>query len=128
MIIRNIAYPYGLAMGTRGKVVGVVYGNGGIGTFPEAIIVHVPEYCGPAFYAHEPKWVPIIPVTVWKDGTRNFRTLFPLVAGYALTIYKSQGLIKKEGVVTNLVGSRNFRPAANHGLGFDAFTRSQNFT
>ena len=51
------AYLYGLAIGTRGKVVGEIYGWGGIGSFPEAIVVDVPEYCGPEFYLGQPTWV-----------------------------------------------------------------------
>ena len=62
-----------------------------------------------------------------KDGTRYSRTQFPLVAGYAITVNKSQGLTIKEGVVIHLVGSRNFRPASKHGLAFVAFTRSESF-
>ena len=123
----NIAYLYGLANGTRGKLVAVIYGPEGIGTFPEALIVEVPEYCGPAFYADEPKWVPILPKTSLKEGTRYLRTQFPVVAGFALTVNKAQGLTIKEGVVIHLVGSKNFRPAAKHGLSFVAFTRSENF-
>ena len=52
---------------------------------------------------------------------------FPLVAGYAVTANKMQGLIVKEGVVIHLVGSKRFRPASKHGLPFVAFTRSENF-
>ena len=55
MLTRNVAYLYGLANGTRGKFIGVVYGPGGVGTFPEAIVVEVPDYCGPSFYPDEPK-------------------------------------------------------------------------
>ena len=44
MLTRNVAYRYGLANGTRGKLVGVVYGPGGVGTFPEAIVVEIPDY------------------------------------------------------------------------------------
>ena len=68
MLTRNVAYLHGLANGTRGKLVGIVYGPGGIGTFPEAIVVEIPDYCGPAFYPDEPKWVPILPMTSVKEG------------------------------------------------------------
>ena len=127
MLTRNVAYLYGLANGTRGKLVGVVYGPGGVGTFPEAVVVEVPEYCGPEFYAGEPKWVPLLPLFSMKEGTRMTRTQFPVVAGFALTVNKAQGLTIKEGVVIHLVGGKRFRPAAKHGLPFVAWTRSESF-
>ena len=68
MLTRNVAYLYGLANGTRGKLVGVVYGPGGVGTFPEAVVVEVPEYCGPEFYAGEPKWVPHVAIVQHGGG------------------------------------------------------------
>ena len=55
------------------------------------------------------------------------RTQFPVVAGFALTVNKAQGLTIKEGVVVHLNGSKNFRPASKHGLPFVAFTRSESF-
>ncbi len=55
------------------------------------------------------------------------RTQFPVVAGFALTVNKAQGLTIKEGVVIHLVGSRRFRPASKHGLPFVAFARSESF-
>ena len=127
VITKNIAYRYGVANGTRGTVVGVVYDAGGVGTFPEAIIVEVPDYCGPSFYADEPTWVPILPMTVYKKDTRKSRTQFPLVAGFALTIQSARGLTIKEGVVIHLGGDRRSRPASQHGVPFVAFTRSENF-
>ena len=55
------------------------------------------------------------------------RTQFPVVAGYALTVNKAQGLTIKEGIVVHLKGSRRFRPASKHGLPFVACTRSESF-
>jgi hypothetical protein len=127
MITRNVAYLYGLANGTRGTLVGVVYGPGGVNTLPEALVVEVPEYCGPVFYPGEPKWVPVLPLTSMKEGTRMSRMQFPVVAGFALTVNKAQGLTIKEGVVIHLVGGKRFRPAAKHGLPFVAWTRSESF-
>ena len=87
MITRNIAYKYGLANGTRGKLVGVVYGSGSpVGTFPEALVVEIQEYCGPAFFPTMPKWVPILPKVSVKEGTRPTREQFPVVAGYARSL------------------------------------------
>ena len=133
MVNRNIAYLYGLANGTRGTMVGVVYESGATmeankpAPFPEAIIVDIPDYKGPAFYLAQPSWVPILPMTSRKEKTRLTRTQFPLVAGFALNINKAQGLTMKEGVVIHLEGSRRFRPASKHGLAFVAFTRSESF-
>ena len=129
MLTRNVAYRYGLANGSRGQLVGIVYGAGGIGTFPEAVIVDMPSYegRGPALYPGQPTWVPILPMTSRKEGTKMTRTQFPLVAGFALTVNKAQGLTMPEGVVINLAGSARFRPAAKHGLPFVAFTRSESF-
>ena len=55
------------------------------------------------------------------------RMQFPIVAGFALTVNKAQGLTTKEGDVINLRGSARFRPASKHGFPFVAFTRSESF-
>ena len=129
MITRNIAYKYGLANGTRGKLIGVVYPRGApVGVFPQALIVEVPEYCGPTFYPNQTKWVPILPKVSIKEGTRMSREQFPLVAGYALTVNKAQGLTIKEGVIINLRSGAGFKAASKHGLPFVAFTRSESFS
>ena len=127
MLCRNIAYLFGLANGTRGTLVGVVYGSAGVGSFPEALIVDFPSYNGPRFYSGEPTWVPVLPMVAFKEGTRLTRKQFPVVAGFALTVNKAQGLTLTEGVVIHLTASKRFRPASKHGLPFVAFTRSENF-
>ena len=79
--------------GSRGKLVGVVYPpNAEAGAFPEAVVGDFPEYCGPQFYAGEPTWVPVLPCTAVKEGTRMTRTQFPIVAGFALTVNKAHGV------------------------------------
>ncbi len=55
------------------------------------------------------------------------RTQFPVVAGFALTVNKAQGLTIKEGVVFHFVGARRFRPASKHGFPSVAFTRSESY-
>ena len=126
MITRNVAYLHGLANGTRGTLVGVVYPRGSkMGCFPEAVIVSIPEYRGPMFYLGEPTWVPILAMSDFQ-GSQS-RTQFPIVAGFAMTINKSQGLTIKEGAVINLQGTVRFRPASLHGLPFVALTRSESF-
>ena len=81
----------------------------------------------PAFYPSEPKWVPILPKVSVKEGTRQTREQFPVVAGYALTVNKAQGITLKEGVVINLNSGKRFKAASKHGLPFVAFTRSESF-
>ena len=66
-----------------------------------------------------------MPITAIKDGTRMMRIQFPVVAGFALTVNKAQGLTVKEAVVIHLVGGKRFRPASKHGLPFVALTRSE---
>ena len=61
-----------------------------------------------------------------KDKSKMSRTQFPLVAGFALTVNKAQGLTVKEGVVIHLVGgSRKFKPASKHGLPFVVLPATQ---
>ena len=66
-------------------------------------------------------------MTAMNEGTRMTRTQFPVVAGFALTVNKAQGLIIKEGLVLHFVGTRRFRPVSKHGLAFVGFTRSESF-
>ena len=94
---------------------------------PEAIVVNIPDYKGPCFYPGEPTWVPLLPMLSVKEGTRMTREQFPIVAGFALTVNKAQGLTVKEGVVINLAGGPKYRPAAKHGLPYVAWTRSESF-
>jgi len=128
MLTKNVAHLLGRANGSRGRFVGAVYAaSARVGDFPEALVVEVPEYCGPPFYKGSPKWVPILPSSCTKEGTRMTRTQFPVVAGFALTVNKAQGLTTKEGVVIHLNGSKNYRPASKHGLPFVALTRCESF-
>ena len=62
-LTRVVAYLDGLANGTRGEVVGVIYGQGGTGSSPESIVVDVPEYCGPMIYPGQTPRVPQLPMT-----------------------------------------------------------------
>ncbi len=84
VLSKNIAYLYGLANGTRGTFVGAVYGPGGIGTMPEALVVELPEYTGPPFYPEEPKWVPILQSEAGDDGELPARDLRSLSVSFAL--------------------------------------------
>ncbi len=43
VLTRNVAYKFGFANGTRGDFIGAVYGAGGVGTFPDALIGEFPD-------------------------------------------------------------------------------------
>ena len=44
-----------------------------------------------------------------KEGTLQTREQFPVVTGYALTVYKAQGVTLKEGVVINFTSRKRMR-------------------
>jgi len=50
-----------------------------------------------------------------------------VVAGFATTVDKAQGLTVKDGMAIHPNGSKRYRPALKHGLPFVAFTRSESF-
>ena len=86
VLTRNVAYLYGLANGTGGKVVGVVSSaDAAPGSFPEAIVVDFPDYNGPPIYDSRPTWVPVLPKLTYKENTRLWREQFPLTLGFAMT-------------------------------------------
>ena len=95
IITCNVAYHHGFVNGTRGILVGFVYPERApLASLPLVIV------CGPVFYHGQPTWVPISPTTEWHWN--QSRTQFPIVAGFAMTVNKCQGLTIKEGVVINL--------------------------
>ena len=50
MSIKSVAYLFGLADGSQGRFVGAVYAaSARVVDFPEALVVELPEYCGPPF-------------------------------------------------------------------------------
>ncbi len=127
-LTQNRAPRFGLASGSRGRFVGAVYAaSARVGDFPEALVLEVPEYCGPPFYKGSPKWVPILPCSCTKEGTRITRTQFPVVAGFALTVNKAPGVTIEEGQMIHLNGSENSRPASTGGMPYVALSRSGSF-
>jgi len=71
MLTKNVAYRSELANGARGHFVGAVYAaSARVGVFPEALVVEIADYRGPTFYKGRPKWVPILPSSRTKEGTR----------------------------------------------------------
>ena len=114
------------ANGTHVTLIGVVYGERSkAGDFPEVCVVELPDLRGPPLYPDHPTWELVLPITCCKGVTEFTRRQLPLVAGFAFTLNKAQGLTIKEGVVAHLVGGERFLPASKHGLPFVAWTRSE---
>lgn len=110
MITSNIAYQLGLATGTHGRVVRVIYEPGeAVGSFRAAVVVHVPGYSGTPFYASEPKRVPIVPKLSVKQGSNISRCQIPLLPCYTITQHKSSGLTFKEVCALKLHNNKRFK-------------------
>ena len=101
MLIRNVAYLYGLANGSRGKVVGVVYGSNGVGSLT-GDRRRLPRLLWSGFLPRRAEMGADFTHVLMKDGTRMTREQFPLSGGYALTVNKAQGLTIKEGFAIHL--------------------------
>ena len=69
---------------------------------PEMVVVDFPEYAGPAFYdqASRKTWVPIRVQTRTAEGASGAsRSQFPLILGWALTVWKAQGMTLRRAIV-----------------------------
>ena len=94
----NLGTPLGLVNGTRGVLREVWYTpeqvqSGALaGRLPECIIVEIPAFTGPAFFADAARrhWVPVQPHDSYDDG-KGVRRQLPVIAASALTVHKSQG-------------------------------------
>jgi ATP-dependent exoDNAse (exonuclease V) alpha subunit len=130
----NIAQPVGLANGTVGVVMDIVYGPEQV---PPNLPSHVwvdfyPTYTGPTFFPTDESrqgWIPVQPITVSdslldKNGERVqvSRTQLPLGLAWAWTIWKAQGQTYREKVVIDLADKE-----PDHGVTYVALSRSSKF-
>jgi hypothetical protein len=62
-------------------------------SLPDFCMVHFPGYTGPPILPWDPKVVPVTPQEIFSDCHHHCsRTQIPLVANYARTIHKCQGI------------------------------------
>ena len=94
---------------------------------PDFVVVHFPEYTGPALFPNLPgTWVPIAPASIANKQSKKYvRTGLPLQLADALTIHKAQGVSAPEGTIVSLqTTSKTYNPVANTpGLAFVGWTR-----
>jgi ATP-dependent DNA helicase PIF1 len=99
MLLWNINISVGLVNGSTGIVKEFIYEDNHVApNLPTYIIIHFDDYTGPPFFTGEgqEKWVPVEPETFkWggKDEDDHFRKQFPICLAWALTTWKSQGML-----------------------------------
>jgi len=109
MITTNLWSETGLTNGAKCTVRYIVYSDDRCPPMlPDVVLVHVPQYVGPAFLQSDPKLIPIVPLQrSWPEGSKTLvRTMIPLTPAYAISIHKSQGM-SLDMVMINL-GDREF--------------------
>jgi hypothetical protein len=104
MLTTNLWPPAGLANGSTGVVMDIVYGDGAVQPcLPAAVIVDFPTYRGPQLIGDEPErrhWVPVVPVRTQWSGKKGGKTLgtfdIPLDLAFGFTGHKAQGMTLDE--------------------------------
>ena len=147
--------PFGLMNGARGVIVAILYTAPGSasartdgcelagtgypsappGSFPrglyqcplpDIVVVHFPDYKGPACFPNLPRtWVPIPATEVRHKSLKSLtRVGIPLRLAWALTFHKSQGITAPEGCIVSFEGVRGAHTVSKLGLAFVAWTRA----
>ena len=95
-------------MGALGTLVDVI--SPAANRLPLCALVRFDTYEGPAFFAEDPKVVPITPTTAnFGASSAMSRTNLPLILAWAMTIHKSQGATYERAVASLvLLESREF--------------------
>ena len=102
MLTCNLWAEVGLCNGSFGTIEQIWFAeNMGPPNLPVAVLVHCPNYSGPAFLATCSKCIPVPPrLFEWvADGKHMSRQQVPLRLRYAMTIHKSQGQTLTKAVV-----------------------------
>ena len=114
--------------GAIGTVISIVYKEGiSPPDFPEYIVVDFKNYDGPPWIQAHPTWIPVTKMTVRDEDNCCWRTGFPLIPGYGISIHKSQGMsIGDNELITHAVIklSHNITMEAKSlGLAYTALSR-----
>jgi hypothetical protein len=133
---KNIKPEWGLFNGALGEVKDIVYKEGEspqTNDLPEYVLVHFPQYKGPAFDERDSKMVPIVPITHKCDHHCCTKTFIPLQLAYAKTIHTFQGASagptpgnQEDNPVLTIVcdpGTRDFK-GKNTGLFYTCLSRA----
>ncbi len=93
---------------------------------PDFVVVHFPQYKGPACFSRLPgTWVPIPCAEVRHKTLKSVtRAGVPLRLAWALTIHKSQGITAHEGCIVSFDACRASSSVGKLGLAFVAWTRA----
>ncbi|XP_059064840.1 uncharacterized protein LOC131856900 [Cryptomeria japonica] len=111
MLSANLWVETGLVNGALGQVKEIVY-NGGERPpeLPLFVVVQFKKYIGPVWDQHNPKNIPLIPIS------HGLQRQIPLKMAWALTIHKSQGLTLQRATI-------NIDNTDRQGLTFTAISR-----
>ena len=108
MLRSNVWTTRGLTNGALGTLVDVI--SPAANRLPLCALVRFDTYEGPAFFAEDPKVVPITPTTAHFGASSALsRTNVPLILAWAMTIHKSQGATYERAVASLVfLDSRDF--------------------
>ena len=102
MLTTNLWQQVGLCNGAAGTVHEFIYVEGqSPPNLPIAVLVNFDDYIGPIFLQHQPKCIPIPPITSEWQSTKGHhsRQQIPLLPRHAITIHKSQGQTLQKAVI-----------------------------
>jgi ATP-dependent exoDNAse (exonuclease V) alpha subunit len=130
LLTKNLWTEQGLVNGAMGTVRDIFWreGQDTSSTMPCGLMIEFDTYSGPTFTAFPDiptGWVSVFPDThkFFVGKTECSRTQFPIRVGYAITVYKSQGMTRGK-IVLRLPHKKDFAV----GLSYVAISRAKKLT